>query len=129
MNNSVILSSCLFSFANADVELLAEQRFPPQFLLVINEFMASNNNCTQDPQGQCDDWIEIYNYGVDAVDIGGMYLTDNLSDPVKWQIPINDPALTTIEPGGHLLIWADGDISDPGLHANFKLDVNGEEEI
>ena len=124
---STVLSFCLFSFANADVELLAEQRFPRQFLLVINEFMASNNNCTQDPQGQCDDWIEIYNYGVDAVDIGGMYLTDNLSDPVKWQIPINDPALTTIEPGGHLLIWADGDISDPGLHANFKLDANGEE--
>jgi hypothetical protein len=124
---STVLSFCLFSFANADVEPLAEQRFPPQILLVINEFMASNNNYTQDPQGQYDDWIEIYNYGVDAVDIGGMYLTDDLSDSVKWQIPINDPALTTLEPGGHLLIWADGDISDPGLHANFKLDANGEE--
>ena len=122
-----VLFFCLFSFTNADVELLAEQRFPPQFLLVINEFMASNNNCTQDPQGQCDDWIEIYNYDVDAADIGGMYLTDDLSDPIKWQIPVNDPALTTIEPGGHLLIWADGDISDLGLHANFKLDATGEE--
>ncbi|HUT45761.1 MAG TPA: lamin tail domain-containing protein [Sedimentisphaerales bacterium] len=124
---STVLSFCLFSFANADFEPLVEQRFPPQILLAINEFMASNNNCIQDPQGQCDDWIEIYNSGVDAVDIGGMYLTDNLSDPVKWQIPVNDPALTTIEPDGHLLIWADGDISDPGLHANFKLDADGEE--
>ena len=124
---STLLSFFLFSFANADYEPLAEERFPPQILLVINEFMASNNNSTQDPQGQSDDWIEIYNYGVDAVDIGGMYLTDNLSDPVKWQIPVTNPALTTIEPGGHLLIWADGDISDPGLHANFKLDANGEE--
>jgi len=124
---STLLSFCIFSFANAEVELLAEQRFPPQFLLVINEFMASNNNCTQDPQGQCDDWIEIYNYSDDAADIGGMYLTDNLSNPVKWQIPVNDPAMTTIEPGGHLLVWADGDISDPGLHANFKLDAKGEE--
>ena len=120
---STVLSFCLFSITNADFELLAEQRF----LLVINEFMASNNDYTQDPQGQFDDWIEIYNYGVDAVDIGGMYLTDNLSDPVKWQVPVNDPALTTIEPGGHLLIWADGDNSDPGLHANFKLDAGGEE--
>ncbi|MGB2863881.1 MAG: CotH kinase family protein [Sedimentisphaerales bacterium] len=124
---STVLSFCLFSFANADFEPLAEQRFPPQILLVINEFMASNNNYTQDPQEQYDDWIEIYNNGVDAVDIGGMYLTDNLSNPVKWQIPVNDPALTTIEPGSHLLIWADGDISDPGLHANFKLDADGEE--
>ena len=124
---STLLSFCLISIASADVELLAEPRFPPQILLVINEFMASNNNYTQDPQGQYDDWIEIYNNGVDAVDIGGMYLTDNLSDPVKWQIPINIPALTTIEPGGHLLIWADGDSSDAGLHTNFKLDANGEE--
>ena len=122
-----VLSFCLFSIVNANVEPLAEQRFPPQTLLVINEFMASNNNNIQDPQQQYDDWIEIYNYDVDAVDIGGMYLTDNLSDPVKWQIPVNDPALTTIEPGGHLLIWADGDNSDPGLHANFKLDANGED--
>jgi len=89
--------------------------------------MASNVSFIEDPEGQYDDWIEIYNYGVDAVDIGGMYLTDNLSDPVKWQIPGNDPALTTIGPGGYLLIWADGDTSDAGLHANFKLSAAGEE--
>jgi len=89
--------------------------------------MASNVSCIEDPEGQCDDWIEIYNYGVDAVDLGGMYLTDNLSDPVKWQIPANDPTLTTIDPGGYLLIWADGDTSDAGLHANFKLSATGEE--
>ncbi len=124
---STILSFCLISIANASFEPLVEQRFPPQFLLVINEFMASNNNSSQDPEGQYDDWIEIYNTGVDTVDIGGMYLTDNLSNPVKWQIPVTGPALTTIEPGGHLLIWADGDNFDPGLHANFKLDANGEE--
>ena len=124
---STVLSFCLISIANANFEPLVEQRFPPQFLLVINEFMASNNNSSQDPEGQYDDWIEIYNTGVDTVDIGSMYLTDNLSNPVKWQIPVTDPALTTIEPGGHLLIWADGDNSDPGLHANFKLDANGEE--
>ena len=124
---NTVLSFCLISIVNANFEPLVEQRFPPQFLLVINEFMASNNNSSQDPEGQYDDWIEIYNTGVDVVDICGMYLTDNLSNPVKWQIPVTDPALTTIEPGGHLLIWADGDISDPGLHANFKLDANGEE--
>jgi len=124
---STLLSFFLFSFANANYEPLAEQRFPPQILPVINEFMASNNDSIQDAQGQNDDWIEIYNSGVDAVDIGGMYLTDNLANPVKWQIPVNDPALTTIEPGDHLLIWADGDNSDPGLHANFKLDAKGEE--
>ncbi len=77
--------------------------------------MASNNNSIKDPQGQYDDWIEIYNYGSDAIDIGGMHLTDNLSIPTKWRIRIN----TTIPAGGYLLIWADNDTADPGLHTNF----------
>jgi hypothetical protein len=95
--------------------------------LVINEFMASNGNCIQDPQGQYDDWIEIYNYGAEAINMGGMYLTDNLSAPTKWRIPANNPAATTIASGGYLLIWADGDTTDAGLHTNYKLDANGEE--
>jgi hypothetical protein len=95
--------------------------------LVINEFMASNDSCIQDPQGQYDDWIEIHNYGADAIDVGGMYLTDNLSAPTKWRIPVNNPAATTIPSGGYLLIWADDDTTDTGLHANYKLDADGEE--
>ena len=89
---STVLLFCLIITAAANVEPLAEPRFPPQFLLVINEFMASNSNDIQDPQQQYDDWIEIYNCGVNAVDIGGLYLTDNLSDPVKWQIPADNLA-------------------------------------
>ena len=95
--------------------------------LVINEFMASNSNIIRDPQGQYDDWIEIWNSGVDPVDIGGMFLTDNLSVPMKWPIPGNNPILTTIPAGGYLLIWADEDSTDYGLHANFKLNADGEE--
>jgi hypothetical protein len=97
-----------------------------EITLVINEFMASNNTMIQDPQGQYDDWIEIYNYGSDAIDTGGMYLTDNLSAPAKWQIPERNPAVTTIPAGGYLLIWADNNTNDAGLHANFKLDAAGE---
>jgi len=95
--------------------------------LAINELMASNSSGIQDPQGQYDDWVEIHNFGTYAVDVGGMYLTDNLSLPAKWRIPDNDPAATTIGAGGYLLIWADEDTLDAGLHANFKFDADGEE--
>jgi len=95
--------------------------------LVINEFMASNSNSIRDPQGQYDDWIEIHNFGSSPVNVGGMYLTDDLSFPTKWQIPNNNSALTVITRGQYLLIWADNDIGDAGLHTNFKLDANGEE--
>ncbi len=95
--------------------------------LVINEFMASNSSYSQDPQGEYDDWVEIYNYGPNAIDIGGLYLTDNLSVPTKWRTPDGNPAATTIPPQGYLLIWADNDTTDPGLHANFKISTVGEE--
>ena len=94
--------------------------------LVINEFMASNSGSVRDPQGQYDDWIEIHNFGSDPINVGGMYLTDDLSFPTKWQIP-NDPPATVITYGQYLLIWADNDTSDAGLHANFKLNADGEE--
>ena len=88
--------------------------------------MASNNSSAQDPQGQYDDWIEIHNYGSVAIDIGGFYLTDDLSEPTKWRIVDGVPILTTIPPQGYLLIWADNDTEYSGLHANFKLDADGE---
>ena len=95
--------------------------------VVINEVMASNGAIKADPQGQFDDWIEFYNYGDAAIDLGGMYLTDDLNEPDKWQIPTGNAALTTIAPRGYLLIWADADTKDPGLHAGFKLDAGGED--
>jgi len=95
--------------------------------LVINEFMASNSGYAQDSQGQYDDWIEIHNYGSNPINVGGMYLTDNLLVPTKWQFPVNNPAATIVSSGGYLLIWADEDTIDAGLHANFKLDAGGEQ--
>jgi hypothetical protein len=94
--------------------------------LAINEVMASNTSTNADPQGQYDDWVEIYNYGSISVDAGGMYLTDNPDNPTKWQVPATDPALTTITPQGYLVIWADGDVQSEGLHADFKLSADGE---
>jgi hypothetical protein len=95
--------------------------------VVINELLASNTRTSADPQGQYDDWIELYNAGDTAVDVGGMYLTDDVTEPRKWQIPTGDAVLTTIPAKGFLLIWADGDTQDPGLHADFSLSASGEE--
>jgi hypothetical protein len=94
--------------------------------LVINEFMASNR-IFPDLQGDTDDWIEIYNFGDTAVDLAGMYLTDDLTNTTMWQFPAGNPALTTVGPGDYLVVWADNDTTDSGLHANFKLDADGEE--
>lgn len=97
-----------------------------QVPVVINEIMASNDGTIADPQGQFDDWIEIYNAGETAIDLAGMYLSDDLDEPMKWQIPSGDPTTTTVASGGYLLIWIDNDAEDVGLHADFKLSADGE---
>jgi len=56
--------------------------------LVINEFMADNKSTIEDPaeSGEYPDWIELYNGTSDTVILSGMFLTDDLNDPTKWQI-------------------------------------------
>ena len=97
--------------------------------LVINEFMASNATFIQDPCGDYDDWIEIYNYGTSAVDIGGMYLTDDACNSTKWQVPDDNSSETTIAPHDYLLIWADDETYQGTLHASFKLSAGGGEDV
>ncbi len=96
--------------------------------VVINEFMASNDPSSgiSDPQGEYDDWFEVYNTASVPYDIGGLYFTDSLGNPTKWQFPTNVPATSTIPAGGFITIWADNDTSDGPLHANFKLSASGE---
>lgn len=94
--------------------------------LVINELMADNENAVPDVQGDYDDWIELYNYGDDAVDAAGCFLSDDSGDPTKWRIPATDPSATTIPAGGYLLIWADDEVGEGALHTGFKLAAGGE---
>ena len=56
--------------------------------LVINEFMADNKTTIDDPAeiGEYSDWIELYNGTSDIIILSGMFLTDDLNDPTKWQI-------------------------------------------
>jgi hypothetical protein len=95
--------------------------------VVINEIMASNAATLADPQGDFDDWIELYNAGATPVDLGGMYLTDDPDVPTKWQIPLGRSNATTIAPHGYLIVWADGEVGDAGLHASFRLSAGGDE--
>ncbi len=92
------------------------------FPVVINELMASNQSAVQDPQGQFEDWIELYNTADSAVDLSGLYLTDD-NNSRRWSIPQG----TMMPAMSYLLVWADEDTTDvPGVHANFKLSKSGE---
>lgn len=92
--------------------------------VVINEFAASMDSLSgiSDSDGEYDDWIEIYNNTSTTINLSNAYLTDDVDDPKKWQFP----AGTTIDGGAYLIVWADKDTGQPGLHANFKLNKDGD---
>ncbi len=104
--------------------LLGDEPGVQQSLLRINEVMASNTATLKDPQGQFDDWIEIYNAGDSSVDLAGLWLTDDPAEPTQWKFPAT--AAAVIAPKGYLLVWADGDVGDSGLHAAFRLSASRE---
>ena len=96
-------------------------------ILVINEFLASNDSCCTDESGEYDDYIEIHNFGTAAADIGGYIITDEIGNyDDYYQIPTGNDS-TIIEPGGFLLLWADKDSEQGVLHVEIKLSIAGEQ--
>lgn len=90
--------------------------------LVINEIMPFNTSVVPDPQGEFEDWIELFNPSDAAIDLSEMFLSDRLTDLRRWRFPKGSRIL----PRSYLLIWANGNADKKGLHASFKLAANGE---
>ena len=95
----------------------------------INE-VSANNDIFVNEYAKRDDWIELYNTTDEDIDIAGMYLSDNVNNPTKYQIT-NIPSLTgegweevsTIVPAhGTRVIWASKREQKSQLHAPFKLE-------
>jgi hypothetical protein len=90
--------------------------------LVINELMASNTTSQSDDENEFDDWIELYNTSESPIALSGLFLSDDLSDLNKWALPD-----MFIDPDDYLIVWADSETSQSGVHSNFKLNATGEQ--
>jgi hypothetical protein len=104
----------------AYVQATAPGLMPPQAIF-INEFMADNDSGIQDEFGEFEDWVEIANLGIHPAILDGYYLTDDITLPTQWALPD-----TTIPPGSHIIIWCDGEPTEGPMHANFRLEKNGD---
>ena len=71
-----------------------------------------------------DDWVELHNTSTLPVDLGGNYLTDDLSliGRTKFEIP----ELNFIDAGGFVKWIADGNLSRGADHINFSIATLGE---
>ena len=99
-------------------------------VVYINEWMAANTGFIRDPaDNDADDWFELYKPNATAVDLGGYFLTDNLTNQFQFGIPNNGHSVSP--PLGYLLVWADNETAQNStnradLHVNFQLRQAGE---
>ncbi len=98
--------------------------------VIINEFCVANYS-DWDQGGDNEDWVELHNPTAAAVNIGGFWMSNEESDPMKWQIP----AGTSVGAGGFLIILLSGTGEyDPNqfgfLNTSFRVtQTNGEDVV
>ena len=66
----------------------------------INE-VVSSNSVYFDEDGDTPDWIELYNYGTQDINLENWGISDDLNDLSKWNFPN-----VTIPANDYLLLWA-----------------------
>ena len=88
--------------------------------LKLNEILVLNDSNSVDDFGRHTAWIELFNSAYNTVNIGGCYLTDDLSNPTKYWIPTGDPA-TRIPSRNYMVFWADNKPTRGIFHLNFDL--------
>lgn len=113
-----------FLSLNAAVALLCSMLLyaPAARTVRISEVCAHNFRLATDENGNYSDYIELRNDGDAAVNLSEFYLSDDSGEPKKFRLPDLE-----LEPGGVILIWADGSEQAEGegetdsVHANFRI--------
>lgn len=117
-----VTNAAMPNFATPGGENNIRQSVPAYPTVWLNEVLPYNRTGLADEQGDRDSWVELYNPGLVAVDLGGLYLSDNYTNLTQWAFPQG----TLIAPGGYLLVWVDGEpeSSTPtSLHTSFALSL------
>jgi hypothetical protein len=87
--------------------------------LAINELMSDNDAAWLDEAGQVEDWVEIVNRSGHAVQLADYRLRDGRGH--SFDFP--QQSLAAAE---RVVVFADGDLDQGPLHADFKLDAQGD---
>src|SRR5439155_3516397 len=86
----------------------------PATSLKINEWMASSSTGP--------DWFELFNPESQPVALGGLYLSDSISNRTNTRIA----SLSFVAPRGFRQFIADQEPAQGARHVNFKLSASGE---
>lgn len=84
----------------------------------LNEILAqSPNDLSNSP-----DLVELFNYGTNTVDLSGFHLTRKLSLPYAFTFR----AGSQLAPGEFMILHADKNYVEEGVHLGFTLDADGD---
>lgn len=89
----------------------------------INEVLVINEDNYMDDYGHRSSWIELFNNGYEAVDVGGCYLTVTKSNgtEIRYNIPKGDPS-TRMRSQTYLVFFCEGADTKGIFYTNFMLD-------
>ena len=121
-SGSINLTACFEEMTDAE---MASSNYHP---LKVNEVSASNAVYVND-YFKRNDWIELYNPTDLDLDVAGLYVSDDINQPNKYQIPTNSLVNTIIPAKGHIIIWADKLEPQTQLHTDFKLSNTDNEMV
>ncbi|MDO6459168.1 lamin tail domain-containing protein [Granulosicoccaceae sp. 1_MG-2023] len=97
--------------SNAGPEQPVAESPAPDSPLVINEILTAvdfrDDAAVENPRGENTPWLEIYNRGDSALNLGDY----TLSVPVDYMQSWNFPDMT-LAAGEHLIVWGDGQTGD-----------------
>lgn len=95
--------------------------------LYINEFSAANYDDFTDNYGEFEDWIEVYNAGGTNVDLDGYFFSDDILEPMKWQVPSS----LVVPAGGFEVIFCSkrNELTGTNAHTSFKLTQTQQEYV
>jgi uncharacterized repeat protein (TIGR02543 family) len=109
---------------STDQQLIAALAMP----IKVNEVSAGNSIYCND-WFKRKDWFELYNNTDTDLNLAGLYVSDDMGNPMKYKI--SDPKLQTsninlqtstiIPAHGHRIVWADELEGKSQLHAQFQL--------
>ena len=88
----------------------------------LNEVLAQNS-AALNVGGTFPDAIELFNEGTESVDLAGLHLSNDSSNPAKYTFPAD----TVLAAGGYLVVYANNPDGTPGLHVGFTLNGEGDE--
>lgn len=115
--NGVLISSDETVVLDTDGDYRAEYTEDAEYAgesakIVVNE-VSADNGIYQSARLKRSDWIELYNATDETLDLAGLYISDDIRAPYKFQIPTAGgegtdwERPTTIAPHGHYVLWAD----------------------